>query len=109
MTEYFCAKLATLLQGLSEVWERFLFLFFLEYGPVWCHKGQNFLYVRAHINQSESKSTNVILWSRSVKIDNLWFNDHFTCKYSRNHSTAIVSILYVFDFVWRCLDYKSGF
>ncbi len=34
MTEYFCAKLATLLQGLSEVWERFLFLFFLEYGPV---------------------------------------------------------------------------
>ncbi len=34
---------------------------------------------------------------------------HFTCKYSRNHSTAIVFILCVFDFIrWRC-DYHDFF
>ncbi len=32
---------------------------------------------------------------------------NFTCKYSRNHSTAIVFILCVFDFMRRRLDYHD--
>ncbi len=32
---------------------------------------------------------------------------NFTCKYSRKHSTAIVFILCVFDFIRRQLDYQD--
>ncbi len=34
---------------------------------------------------------------------------NFTCKYSRNHSTAIVFILCVFDFIRRRCDYHVFF
>ncbi len=34
---------------------------------------------------------------------------NFTCKYSRNHSTAIVIILCVFDFIRRRCDYQDFF
>ncbi len=32
---------------------------------------------------------------------------NFTCKYSRNHSTDVVIILCVFDFIRRRLDYQD--
>ncbi len=78
-----------------------------------CLSAQFLFSTHTHISLSASAQFLFSTWQRRAELNSVKHRyyfacfSNFTCKYSRNHSTAIVNILWVFYLIRQWPDYKD--